>query len=167
MTHPSLPPPAARPWLAVAATVWALAALLAPSPQRLPIETGSYRGEVVLLGDVVEGRYGPWALGEIEEGTVLVDFDERVDAGRGDGLTVTGAIDPNAGTASGRPYGAILNVRRTSSVAASRFLPHRAGRLVMRAVEERLSPFDEQRALLAGFLIGETYRRTRCRGNAA
>ena len=148
----------ARPWLAVAAVVWVLATILAPSPQPLPIGAGSYRGEVVLLGDVVDGRYGPWAIGEIEQGTVLVDFDYWVDAGRGDELAVTGGIDPEAGTASGRPYGAILNVRRISNVAASGFLPHRAGRLVMRAVEERLSPFDEDRALLSGFLIGETSR---------
>lgn len=113
---------------------------------------------MLLLGDVVEGRYGPWALGEISEGTVLVDFDEWVDAGRGDELTITGGIDPGAGTASGRPYGAVLNVRRISNVAASRFLPHRAGRFVMRAVEESLRPFNEGRALLAGFLIGETSR---------
>lgn len=156
MTHPSLPPPVARPWLVVAATVWMLAALLAPSPQPLPVEKGAYRGKVVLLGDVVEGRYSRWALGEISEGTVLVDFDERVDAGRGDELTVTGGIDPDPGTVSGRPFGAVLKVRRISNVVASGFLPHRAGRFVMRAVEERLTPFNGGRALLAGFLIGET-----------
>jgi len=138
--------------------VWVLAALLAPSPRPLPVDSGTYRGEVLLLSDVVEGRYGPWALGEIAEGTVLVDFDELVDAGRGDELTVTGGIDPDAGIASGRPYGAVLNVRRISNVAASRFLPHRAGRFVMRTVEDRLRPFNEGRALLAGFLIGETSR---------
>ncbi len=138
--------------------VWVLAALLAPSSQPLPIRAGTFRGEVVLLGDVVDGRYGPWALGEIEEGSVLVDLDGQVDAGRGDQLTVIGGIDPEVGAVSGRPYGAILNVRRISNVASSRFPPHRAGRLVMRAVEERLSPFDEERALLSGFLIGETSR---------
>ena len=113
---------------------------------------------MTLLGHVVDGRYGPWALGEIEEGTVLVDLDGKVDAGRGDELTVMGRIDPEPGTVSGRPYEAVLTVRRISSVASSRFVPHRAGRFVMRAVEERLSPFDDERALLAGFLIGETSR---------
>ncbi|MFP3883085.1 MAG: ComEC/Rec2 family competence protein [Actinomycetota bacterium] len=158
MNHPAVPPLASRPWLAVATVTWLLGALLAPPPSPLPVEDGPYEGRVTLRSDVAEGRYGPWALGEIEEGTVLVDFGDRVDAGRGDELSVTGGIDPDPGIASGRAYGAVLTVRRVSNVEPSRFHLHRAGSLIMGTVEERLDPFDDGRALLAGFLIGETSR---------
>jgi competence protein ComEC len=135
-----------------------LASLLAPAPESLNREGGIFERPVTLTMDIVEGRFGPWALGLLEEDPVLVDFTGPVDAGRGDTLTVTGRIGGEPGTASGRPYGAVLSVRKVSSVAKSRFLLHRAGRFVRDTVNDRLAPYDDGRALLSGFLIGETDR---------
>lgn len=158
MNHPAMPPAASRPWIAIAAAAWAIAVLVAPPPRALPVDEGSYQGQVTLLGDVVDGRFGPWALGEIDAGTVLVDFDEVVGAGRGDALAVMASLETEPGTASGRVYGAVLSVRQVTAIDETGFLPHRAGRLIMRTVEDRLAPFDDGRALLAGFLVGETSR---------
>lgn len=156
MNHPALPPRVSRPWIAVAIGAWLLAGLLVPEPEALGVGDGPFEGTVTLQGDVIDGRFGPWALGAIEEGTVLVDFEEAVDAGRGDVLYVHGGMNPEPGTASGRRYGAVMTVHRVVSVQRSGFPPHVAGRLVRDRVEQRLRPFDDGRALLAGFLIGET-----------
>jgi competence protein ComEC len=154
----ALPPPASRPWLTVAAAAWALSAMVFAGGGAYPLEPGPYVGEVKLGAEVVEGRFGPWVLGEIDSGPVLVSFDEAPEAGRGDVIEVTGTIGGEPGTASGRPYGAVLRVRRLGAITPSPFLPHRAGKLITEKVEERLQPYDDSRALLAGFLIGDTAR---------
>ena len=153
-----MPPAVSRPWIALAMTAWVAATLVNPAPRALPIEEGRFEGTVTLTGDIVDGQFGAWALGELTAGPVLVDFDDRPEAGRGDNLTVSGSIEGSAGTASGRRYGAVLSVRRVLVVEASRFLLHRAGRALRKKVENSLTPFDDGRALLAGFLIGETSR---------
>lgn len=141
----------------MALVAWVVASIVAPEPAPLGRD-GRFEGPVTLRTDIIEGRFGPWAMGTLEEGTVLLDFAERVDAGRGDTLILNGRIGGEPGTASGRPYGAVVEVRAVSSVKRSRFLLHRAGRFVRDHVNGRLVPFDDGRALLAGFLIGETDR---------
>jgi competence protein ComEC len=154
-----LPPRVSRPWIAAALVAWTLAAVInTHDPIALTRDDGGFEGAVTLATDVIEGRFGPWALGEVEGGHVLVAFSRSVEAGRGDTLEVSGRIGGEPGIASGRPYGAVLNVHDVLSVERSRFLPHRAGRFVRATVNGRLAPFDDGRALLAGFLIGETDR---------
>ena len=137
---------------------WALAAVVLAAPTLSAIPPGLHNGPVTLLGEVVEGRFGPWAIGSIEDGPVLVVFEEHPGAGRGDQLLVSGGLSAGPGTAGGREYGAVLRVRKVDAVQESPFLLHRAGKLVARAVESRLQPYDDGRALLAGFLIGDTSR---------
>ena len=157
--HPAIPPRVSRPWLALAAVAWVVAAAVAPEPRPLQIDPGPYEGTVTLTSDVLTGRYGPWAIGEIKEEAVLFDLPHVHDRmGRGDTLTVTGSLGGAPGTVSGRPYGGVLTVRRVESVTSSSFLLHRAGRAVRATVERRLAPFDDGRALLSGFLIGDTSR---------
>jgi competence protein ComEC len=158
LSHPAMPPPVSRPWLAVAVVAWVVAAVVAPVPAPLPIGPGTFDGSVVLRTEVMEGTFGPWALGEIPAGDVLVDLEEEVGAGRGDQLEITGSIDPVPGRVSGRVYGAVVTVRDVTAVQPSRFLPHRAGKIVRERVDQSLRPFDDGRALLAGFLIGDTAR---------
>lgn len=152
----ALPPRVSRPWIAIAGMAWVLASILATGPTPLARDSGAFAGEVTLAGDVYEGRFGPWAIGEVAGGAVLVSFSDPVEAGRGDTLEVTGSLAGDPGTAAGRVYGAVLTVREVVSIATSDFLPHRAGRLVRDGVIGSLEPFDDGRALLAGFLIGET-----------
>lgn len=153
----SLIPRESRPWIAVAAVTWVLAAVVPMSPSPA-ISPGRFEGPVILLGDVVDGRHGPYALGASGLGVLLVDFDRVPRAGRGDRVELVGMISGNPGTATGRPYSAVLSVREIETIQRSTFLLHRAGRAVTTTVERRLQPWDDGRALLAGFLIGDTSR---------
>jgi competence protein ComEC len=128
------------------------------APAAPAIAPGPHNGPVTLLGDVVERRFGLWAIGAIEDGPVLVVFREHPDAGRGDHLMVSGGLSAGPGTAGGRQYGAVLRVRKVDAVRESSYLLHRAGKLVARTVDTRLQPYDDGRALLAGFLVGDTSR---------
>lgn len=138
--------------------VWALAGLLSTAPSPLTFHPGPFDGSVTLLGEVGEGRFGPWAIGAVDEAPVLLTFREHPEASRGDSLQVSGSLVDTPGKAGGRAYGAVLRVRTVDSVQESSFFLHRAGKLVAGTVETRLQPYDDGRALLAGFLIGDTSR---------
>ena len=154
--HPALPPPVSRPWIAVAVVVWIVTFSITVHRSPPAIPAGRFDGEVALATDLFQGRWGTWAIGETKSGVVLMDFDEVHDVGRGDRLIVIGASDGERGTAAGHSYGATLDVGQVVSIEASRFPPHLAGRFIRRTVIDRLQPFDDGRALLAGFLIGDT-----------
>jgi competence protein ComEC len=145
-----------RPWLAISAVVWLVASLFSSGTGPDPLPPGRFEGKVTLRTDIFDGQFGQWAVGEIAAGLVLVDFDGALGAGRGDALDVVGQIKGSPGRAAGRPYRATLTLRAVSAVEPSDFLPHLAGRSIRATVLNRLRPFDDGRALLSGFLIGET-----------
>jgi competence protein ComEC len=118
---------------------------------------GPFQGEVTLLGDVHYGRYGNWALGSVDHHVLLVDLGSE-SASRGDELSVRGILEGEPGRAAGRVYDGVLDITTIDGREASRFLPHRAGAWVRSTVLDHLEPFDDGRALLAGFLIGDTSR---------
>lgn len=155
MTHPSLPPRVAVPWIVGAAAIWLVVAAVGIHPAR-PLDPGPFQGHVTLLSDVYAGDYGQWALGRVREDVVLVEMD--TEASRGDRVEVKGSLSGEPGFASGRPYGGVLDVRVVEGVDRSRFWPHMAGRIVRQRVLDSLTPFDPGRGLLAGFLIGDTSR---------
>ncbi len=134
--------------------MWLVLALTVGAPA--PVPDVDYSGEVTLVSDVFEGRFGSWALGTIPAGTVLVEIDEE--AGRGDVILVEGTIRGEAGIGGGRHYRGVLDVESVIEIRPSRFLPHVAEKAIRAVVEERLAPYDPGRALLAGFLIGDTTR---------
>jgi competence protein ComEC len=144
--------------MAVAVVVWVLAWVNASNQALEPLPPGDFSGSIELRTDVFEGQWGFWALGELPVGPVLIALDEPIGAGRGDRVEVEGAIEGEPGSASGHGYRATLGVDRVISIEASTFLPHEAGRIIRETVIERLQPFDDARALLAGFLIGDTSR---------
>lgn len=154
--HPALPPQVSRPWLAIAGCVWIIAALVPAPPSTSPLASGAYVGELRLTSEVIAGRFGPWALGEIDSGPVLIDFGDSVEAGRGDTLVVEGHAQPKSGTAAGRRYGAVIDVDDVIAIERSGLWPIVAGRHLTEAVDRRLKPYDGGRGLLAGFLIGDT-----------
>lgn len=150
----AIPPSASWGWLAGAAGVWLVVAVTgAPGP---PLPSGPYSGTVTLQTDVFAGPHGRWGLADIGSAVVLVEVEQR--AGRGDQLNVDGTIRGVVGTAGGRPYRGILEVRSFHGQTPSRFWPHVAGQAVRDAVERGLEPYDPGKALLAGFLIGDTTR---------
>lgn len=126
---------------------------LAGSAVAPAITPGPFTGTVTLATNVHEGRYGSWALATSNVGPLLVELETP--ASRGDHLEVSGSIEGGPGMAAGSPYGAVLSVRSVDLVTRSDFIPHRAGRWVRERVIRGLQPFDDGRALLAGFLIGD------------
>ena len=143
--------------MALAAVVWIVGAQMASLRTVLPLEAGPFEGEAVLVGDVVEGRYGPWVLAETSLGPVLLDLVSGEGLGRGVRIRISGTITGEPGVARGRPYRAVVEVAEVQPVSApSLYL--RLGKRVRERVMSRLEPFDEGRALLAGFLIGDTSR---------
>ena len=155
MRTPAWPPPVSRPWLLTASLVWLVVALVRP-PLPQPLAASRFSGEVILSSDVFAGPHGDWALGRVDATTFLVELPGITAGSRGDRISVEGRIEGEAGTASGRGYAAVLQVHEVRRIEESRFLPHRAGQAVRRAVERTLTSNDERHALLAGFLVGDT-----------
>ena len=154
--HPALPPAVSRPWLVVAATVWLVTALIVHRPSVEPVPAGQFEGDAVLATDVVPGRFGPWALAETGSGVVLLDFDEDPGLVTGDRVRVEGVADGRAGVARGKGHGSTVEVRRIERLSGPASAPVAVGNAVRSHVMEALQPFDDGRALLAGFLIGDT-----------
>lgn len=155
MSHPAVPPRVSWPWILGAIAVWLITGLAgSPLPEAAP--SGEFTGAVKLDTDVHRGRYGGWAVATSNVGSLLVELE--AEAARGDRIELAGVISGGPGRAAGRAYGGVLSVRSVVSVTPSRFLPHRAGRWVRGRVVRGLEPFDDARALLAGFLIGDVSR---------
>ena len=192
-THPSLPPPASRPWLACAAVCWVLAVLgdggiagpvLAGAVVFVSLLTGHpwvavaalaitasatlsthpveplQPGRVVVTGtmttDVIEGRFGPWAMVLTDQGPLLIDLEEGTTLRRGDVITVEGRASGGPGVARGEEHRWVVRTD-TVEVVGNRSSPIlAAGEAVRSRVLERLQPSTPGRALLTGFLIGDT-----------
>lgn len=153
--HPALPPPHSRPWLTVALAAWVLAAV-AGGDHGPPLERGEASGTAVLMTEVREGRHGPWFLAQTELGTLLFEIETDPGLSLGDRVAFEGVVGGEPGMAGGRPYRAVLETQEMIMVEPSASIPMRIGGAMRSAVMERLAPFDDGRALLAGFLIGDT-----------
>lgn len=154
----ALPPRVSLPWLGVAVALYLAAFAYSSHQTARPIEPGDFSGYVDLTTDVYSGSWGGWALGETEEGLFLVEFESDPGVIRGDRVHLSGRIDGDPGTASGRSYRATIEVARVDSVDSGSNLAGRIGGAIRKAVIDRLEPFDGSRALLAGFLIGDVSR---------
>ena len=142
--------------MVVALVVWMGASLWWSHQQVESLEGGSYAGPCRLVTDVFDGRWGDWAIGELAHGVVLVNLDDETGVGRGDSFAVQGSVSGGPGEAAGHRYEAILDIRSVDAVEKSGFLPHRFGQAIRDRVTSQLSPMRDGRALLSGFLIGDT-----------
>lgn len=152
--HPALPPRVSRPWLLTACAIWVVAWLGAPDPPTLNPQ--ELEGTAVIQSDVLEGRFGPRVLAETELGLLLFDLDSDGGLVPGDVVEFTGAVRGEPGRFLSREFNASLRVKTIQRVPDSGITPHRVGNAVRSHVMSRLEPFDDSRALLAGFLIGDT-----------
>jgi competence protein ComEC len=144
-----------RLWIGVALTFW-LVIFFVPRRPPPPLREGPGEISGTLVTEIRDGQYGSWALLDTEDGPVLLDLDERLTAGRGDLILVSGEALARPGVILGRPHRGVVRVRRVMMIAETTSPVHLAGRAVRTRVIERLSPPTDQRALLAGFLVGDT-----------
>lgn len=140
----------------VAAALWVVAAVIPSEPGPEPLPSGRFADQGVLTTDVVGGRFGDWALVETSSGTVLLSFRESPNLVRGDLVDFEGASSGSAGRIRGWAYRTRVNVNQIERTGWGGSLPLHLGNAVRHRVIDQLAPFDDGRALLAGFLIGET-----------
>lgn len=125
----------------------------APLP---PLPPGRIEGSGVMASDVIEGRYGPHALIDLDGGTVLAHLPHDSAASRGDLVHLEGTARGEPGMLSGRRHRGTVNVGEFEKVAGPVSPVLRIGNAMRDRVLDRLSPLEGGRALLAGFMVGDT-----------
>jgi competence protein ComEC len=155
LDHPALPPAVSRPWVLLAALVWVGAALISRTVIPIPLEPGWVKTEGVVISDVRDGPYGRWVLVETADVHLLLELDDE-EISVGEGVVFEGMADGRPGRAAGRHYRSAVDVAHLEVVAGTQSIPLRIGNTVRDRVLQRLRPLGGGRALLAGFLIGDT-----------
>lgn len=120
------------------------------------IPLGAVEIEGVLTADVIEGRYGPYAMVDDGAGPILVDLPDGSAGSRGQWVKVEGLGVSGPGEVGGDRHRGVIDASRFGVVAEPWSPVLLAGNALRRRVIERLSPLEGGRALLAGFLVGDT-----------
>ena len=141
--------------IATAITLAVISALFASAPLA-PLAPGPFRATVVMSTDVVDGRYGPWAIAGTREGPLLLDLPDGTTAFAGQTLSIVGESDGKPGLVRGERHRGTVQVARLEVVADSGSPVLAIGQALRSQVMEHLQPLDDSRSLLAGFLIGDT-----------
>ena len=121
-----------------------------------PLTEGPIAVSGSLMSEIRDGQYGSWALLDTDAGPVLLDLDDRPSARRGDLVVVSGEAVARPGVVSGISHRGVIRVDDVALISESASPIHRAGNAVRGRVIDRLDPLVEGRALLAGFLVGDT-----------
>ncbi len=136
--------------MAIAAiTGWAAARPLQP------LQAGDVQFIGVVTSAVVHGPYGSWVFVETGEGPALLELPEEMTPARGTRLTILGRTSGEPGKARGVAYRGVVRAREVAVVAGPGGVL-RAGEQIRQRVLSALEPMDAGRALIAGFLIGDT-----------
>jgi competence protein ComEC len=144
-----------RPFAAVVAGAIALVASLQAIPLS-PSPLGPVELSGVLKSDVVEGPHGPYALVDDGRGAILIDLPEGTTGLRGQIVVVEGTGVSGPGEAAGERHRGVIRATKLGFVAEPRSPVLVIGNALRRRVIEQLSPLEDGRALLAGFLVGDT-----------
>lgn len=121
-----------------------------------PLSPGRLETEGVMAGDVIEGRYGPYALVDVGSGPILADLPASAEASLGDVVRIEGIVVGEAGELGGRPYLGTVDVDEFEVVSGVRSPFIALGNAMRNRVIERLRPLEGGRGLLAGFMVGDT-----------
>jgi competence protein ComEC len=121
-----------------------------------PMPPGRIETEGVMAGDIVSGRYGPFALVDVGSGPILADLPASADASRGDLVWIEGTVVAGAGEVGGRPHRGTVDVATFRVVSGPDSPVLALGNAMRDRVIDRLSPLEGGHALLAGFMVGDT-----------
>ncbi len=154
--HPAFPPAPTWPWIAFALASWCLAVawVSASIPESIPPQR--YEGRASLASDSIDGRYGRWGLIDTELGILLASFPRDTSLQKGSIVLVAGDVRGEPGERMAIPFRARIAVDDITTLDERTALPVELGHKLRNRVVERLSPLEGGRALLAGFLIGDT-----------
>ena len=142
----------------VAALIVAITALhssIAAGPLE-PLPQGHLETEGVMIGDVIDGRYGPYALVDVGIGPILANLPPGSDASLGDIVQIEGSVVGGAGELGGRRYRGTVDVDDFEVVSGSGSPVLAMGNAMRDRVIDRLIPLEGGRGLLAGFMVGDT-----------
>ncbi len=124
-----------------------------------PMPPGPIALEGVMRTDVIEGRFGPYALVQVTGfGPVLADLPELVDVWRGDHVHVEGIAAGGPGVIGGRRHHGTVRVDELRLVSGPTSPFTALGNRIRERVAARVGPGDGGRGLLAGFVVGDTDR---------
>jgi competence protein ComEC len=140
---------------ALIVTIAGLASFLASSPLE-PLPSGQIWGVGVMATDVIEGRYGPYALIKMDVGPVLANLPSDAAASRGDMVEIEGSVVGEPGQVGGQRHRGAVRVGAFQVLAGPRSPVLLLGNAMRERVAGRLAPLEGGRALLAGFLMGDT-----------
>jgi competence protein ComEC len=159
-------PPA---WILVAlALAGAVSGQSSASRERAILEFESPAGPIVagvrLVTDPRPGDYGWWALAVVDPpeagrppvAPMLVAFESAPAGVAGERGQIRGERRARSGLARGRPYSGVVDVDRFEPLPGREAPWWSVGNGVRRRALERLHDRDPGRALLAGFLVGDT-----------
>ncbi|MET0566847.1 MAG: ComEC/Rec2 family competence protein [Acidimicrobiia bacterium] len=121
-----------------------------------PLPPGRIETKGVMASDVNDGRYGAYALVDLSSGPVLADLPPSADASRGDVVWIEGTVVGRAGELGGRPHRGTVDVTTFRVVSGPGSPVVALGNVLRDRVIDRLSPLEDGRALLAGFMVGDT-----------
>lgn len=143
------------PWVAVAAVAVTASVGLGAGDVH-PLPPGRVTLEGTMFTDVIGGQFGPWALMATEQGPVLINLPGPLSPSRGDRVRVEGRTSGEPGLARGEQHRGAVRVERLQVLAPPSSPLIVAGNAVRDRVLDRLRPPSPGKALLAGFLIGDT-----------
>ena len=150
------PPSVSSPWIALATLVWLLAAVTTSlEPANGPLQSGSIEATGTLLTDPHPARDGYRTVVEIDSVKLLLEFEEPNDLLRGAIIAFEGRLVGDPGRLATHRFEGRVHVDQLVVVEEAPFL-FDLGQTVRDRVLERVSPMAGGRALLAGFLIGDT-----------
>jgi len=121
-----------------------------------PVPPGPISGQGMMATDVLSGRYGPYALIALEDGAILADLPPDAVAARGDLVRLDGLATGEPGTVGGRQHRGTVRVRQFEVIGGPTSPIMSLGNAIRERVSTRLTPLVGGRALLAGFLVGNT-----------
>ncbi|HEX5694794.1 MAG TPA: hypothetical protein VFZ15_00310, partial [Acidimicrobiia bacterium] len=130
--------------VAVLATLAAVTALLASAPLE-PLAPGPISGEAVLATDVIQGRYGPYALVDMGDGLILANLPMGAEGALGELVWLQGSAVGDPGTIRGRRYRGAVGVREFVVLSGARTPVMAMGNAIRDRVTTRLAPLEEGR----------------------
>jgi competence protein ComEC len=144
-----------RTLLAGLVAVTAVVSSLAATPLE-PLPDGRLAGVGVMATDTIDGRFGPYALITMEAGPVLANLPPGSVAFQGEEVHVDGLPVADPGSLRGRRHRGAIRVDEFEVIAGPTSPIMAAGNAMRERVVARLAPLEGGRALLAGFLVGDT-----------
>ena len=145
-----------RVFVACLLTVVCVVTIIATAPLSAMAHGEKVIGEGVLLTDVIQGRFGPYAMIAMDLGPILANLPHDAGGSRGERVVVDGVVVGEPDTIAGRRHRGAVRVGEFEVVGDPSSPVMAVGNAMRDRVTNKLTPLHGGRALLAGFLVGDT-----------